>query len=84
MKSLQKIADELEKKFTSEICIIVDKGSVTIDVYKPNYNLWCQVDFDILNEVMTENGLIMWMRMENVSTKAFDVKMAPVFHLHKK
>lgn len=83
MKSLKKIAEELQKHFSSEVCIKVDKGSVTIDVYKPNYNLWCQVDFDILNEVMTKNGLIMWMRLEDVS-KEFDMKIVPVFHLHRK
>lgn len=78
MKSLQEIAKELQKRLPSSCTVEVDNGNVTIVVYKKNFNLWCQVDFDTLNEVMIENGLIMWMRLEPI-----DNLNIPVFHIHR-
>lgn len=78
MKSLQEIAKELQKRLPSRCTVEVDNENRIIDVYKKDFNLWCQVDFDNLNEVMTENNLIMWMRMEII-----DNFFVPVFHIHR-
>lgn len=84
MKSLKKIADEMRKQFASNVSIEVDEGCKTIDVCKPNHNLWCQVDFDRLNQVMTDNGLIMWMRLEVIERdKGVGMGIVPIFHLHR-
>ena len=84
MKSLKKIADELREHFASNVSIKVDEVVKTIDVCKPNHNLWCQVDFDILNQVMTDNGLIMWMRLEVIENdNGVGVGIVPIFHLHR-
>lgn len=84
MKSLKKIADEMRKQFASNFSIKVDEECKTIDVCKPNQNLWCQVDFDSLNKVMTDNGLIMWMRLEVIeSDNGIGMGIVPIFHLHR-
>lgn len=84
MKSLKKIAEELRKQFAYNVSIKVDEECKTIDVCKPNYNLWCQVDFDRLNQVMTDNGLIMWMRLEVIENNTgLGLSVVPVFHLHR-
>jgi len=84
MKSLKEIADEMRKQFASNFSIKVDEETETIDVCKPSHNLWCQVDFDKLNQVMTDNGLIMWMRLEVIeSDKGVGMVVVPIFHLHR-
>lgn len=84
MKSMKKIADELRKQFADNVSIKVDEEVKTIDIYKPNQNLWCQVDFDRLNQVMTDNGLIMWMRLEVIANdNGVGVGIVPIFHLHR-
>ena len=84
MKSLKKIADEMRKEFASNVSIKVDEECKTIDVCKPDHNLWCQVDFDRLNQVMTDNDLIMWMRLEAIENEnGVGVGLVPIFHLHR-
>ncbi len=79
MKSLQEIAIELRDQLPSACTVEFDSEcEFLINVYKKYCNLWLQIEFDTLNEVMNENELMMWMRMEKI-----DKFFVPVFHIHR-
>ena len=84
MKSLQKIANELQERLSSSYTVKVNSMDETIiDVYKKKNTPWLQVDFDAMNDVMEENELMMWMRVENIFSNGVLI-FVPVFHIHRR
>ncbi|MBR2185224.1 MAG: hypothetical protein IJ897_07355 [Prevotella sp.] len=86
MKSLQEIVKELQERLPSTYTVKVDSDDKTmINVYKKAQYPWLQVDFDAMNDVIKNNGLLMWMRVELIilNPKGESI-FVPVFHIHRR
>lgn len=84
MKCLQEIVNELQKRLPSIYTVKVDSDDKTIiDVFKEINTPWLQVDFDAMNDVMKENELLMWMRVEKILNSKGESIFVPVFHIHR-
>lgn len=85
MECLKKIVNELQQRLPYKYIVKVDSDVKTIiDVYKEENTPWLQVDFDAINDVMKDNGLLMWMRVEKILNSKGKFIFVPVFHIHRR
>lgn len=85
MKCLKEIVNDLQERLPYKYIVKVDSDDKTIiDVYKEENTPWLQVDFDAINDVMKNNDLLMWMRVENIVNSEGEFKFIPVIHIHRR